>query len=228
MNPAGETFGYYGRVWASEDIHRVKPFILQVLLILAAPAWLCATIHMALGRVIRVLDAGRYSLIGVSWLTKICVLIDFLVFFTQVAGAVIQSSGDRVAMAAGNKAILGGLVFQLFAFCFFILITWRVHSRLSREPTDISLTLNWQKYMHAINIASIAIFVRSLVRAVEYAQAGNSAIAQHEAFIYIFDALLMWFAMVVTLLFHPGQLIKTAMRRMEGIYSGREMQSCDD
>lgn len=208
-------------------MHKVKPFILQVLLILAAPAWLCATIYMTLGRIIRILDAGKYSMIRITWLTKIYVLIDIIVFFTQIGGAGIQASGDPQAMAAGNKAILGGLIFQLFAFCFFILITWRVHMRLNREPTEISRSLNWKKYMHAVYATSVAIFVRSLVRAIEYAAGSGSVVAQHEAFIYIFDAFLMWFVMMVMLIVHPGQLIKTAMRRMEGIYSGNEMRGND-
>lgn len=38
----------------------------------------------------------------------------------------------------------------------------------------------------------------------------------------------MWFVMMVMLIVHPGRLIKTAMRRMEGIYSGKEMRSNDN
>jgi hypothetical protein len=47
----------------------LSPYIMQSLLILLGPALLAASIYMVLGRLIRMLDAGKYGLIRTNWMT---------------------------------------------------------------------------------------------------------------------------------------------------------------
>lgn len=60
--------------------------------------------------------------------------------------------------------------------------------------------------MLSLYLVSILIFVRSIVRVVEYAQGYDGFIMTHEAFLYIFDALVMWIAMVVMNWIHPSEV----------------------
>lgn len=198
---------------------------MQMLLILLAPVFLSATIYMTLGRIIRSLDEDQHSMIRVRRLTKLYVLLDILIFCSQLGGAGVQITGDANIMAIGMKAIMGGLIFQCIALAFYIALAACVHLRLNREPTGLSHTLEWRKYMWAIYLSGAAILVRSLVRVVEYGEGAYGAVSTHEAFLYVFDAFLIWFLMVCVLVVHPGQLIKTAMRRIAGIYAGGERDS---
>lgn len=60
--------------------------------------------------------------------------------------------------------------------------------------------------MYALYAVSIAIFVRSIVRVVEFLQGYSGFIITHEAFLYVFDAVVMWGAMVTMNWIHPGQV----------------------
>jgi hypothetical protein len=80
----------------------LPPYIIQALLILVAPALFAATIYMALGRIVTLVDGEEYTLIRHRWLTKIFVCGDVLSFMVQSAGkcqpsAVTQSLNGKKA-----------------------------------------------------------------------------------------------------------------------------------
>jgi len=60
--------------------------------------------------------------------------------------------------------------------------------------------------MISLYLVSMLIFVRSIVRVVEYAQGNDGFIMVHEVFLYIFDSLVMWIAMVVMNWIHPSEV----------------------
>jgi hypothetical protein len=65
---------------------------MQLLLLLLAPALYAASIYMILGRLIRLLDAEKYSIIRTRWLTKLFVLGDVVSFAVQGIGASLKYS----------------------------------------------------------------------------------------------------------------------------------------
>ncbi|KAG9191013.1 hypothetical protein G6011_09101 [Alternaria panax] len=71
-----EAVGYYGRAWFSSDIRNGSPYLIQLMLILAAAPLLAATTYMTLGRLIRALDATHHAVLKPRWTTKIHVIID--------------------------------------------------------------------------------------------------------------------------------------------------------
>ena len=62
--------------------------------------------------------------------------------------------------------------------------------------------------MAGLYIVSILIFVRSIVRCVEYIEGFVGYIITHEAFLYCFDATAMFFAVVTMNWAHPGEVAK--------------------
>ena len=50
--------------------------------------------------------------------------------------------------------------------------------------------------MWSLYVVSILIFIRSIVRMAEYGQGYSGYIISHEWYLFVFDALLMWIAMV--------------------------------
>jgi RTA1 like protein len=60
--------------------------MMQILLLLVAPALFAASIYMALGRIISLVDGEDRSIIKRRWLTKIFVAGDVLSFVLQGAG----------------------------------------------------------------------------------------------------------------------------------------------
>ncbi|KAM0231847.1 hypothetical protein ACHAP5_010919 [Fusarium lateritium] len=86
---AVEAIGYAARaVNAGEDFGQWTqgPYIIQALLLLLGPPFFAASIYMVLGRLIRLLQADRYSVIRLKWLTK-------LFLFGDIASILVQAMG---------------------------------------------------------------------------------------------------------------------------------------
>lgn len=242
LTPVGETFGYYGRTKSHNDVTKTGPWMLQNIMILGAPTFLAATTYMTLARVTIALGAEEYSLISPRWLTKIYVCIDILCFFSQFAGAGVQASGNQQVISIGNKVILGGLIFQLVAFGFFLLMAWRISVRFGQSQKNYTNSRyqghGWRKYFWALYVVSVLFIVRNLVRAIEYAQIASSGggfsfasrnsdgsltyeterkpkIGDNEIYLYLFDGAMMLSVAVTFLAIHPGRFIKRA-RTMNG------------
>ena len=189
------------------------------MLIMCAPPFIAATIYMFLGRLMRSLNAEHHSSMRPKWLTPIFVTNDIICFLTQIAGAGVQVTGDPQVMSIGVKATLAGLIFSLVVFCFFVLIAAVFHRRCSRDPTALMVQnpqLPWKRYMWALYVACFAVMLRNLVRLIQFGSNKESPLNTKEAFIYVFDAFLMFLAMVAVLVYHPGLLIKKARHAQKG------------
>jgi hypothetical protein len=160
------------------------------MLILAAAPLLAATIYMTLGRLIRALDATHHAVLNPRWTTKIYVVI-------------------------------AGLGTQLVAFAFFILMAVVFHRRLNNKPTSTSLRthVRWQRYMWALYSVSVLVVVRSIFRLAEFVEGPESKVYQTEAYLYVFDAALMFGVVVIMTVLHPGVLLR-AVRKAEMIPLG--------
>ena len=66
------------------------PFVVQGSLILIAPALFAATIYMTLGRVIKLTDGNKHSIVGSSALTKFFVTGDIFCIVLQASGAHVK------------------------------------------------------------------------------------------------------------------------------------------
>ncbi|GKZ22318.1 hypothetical protein AbraIFM66951_007951 [Aspergillus brasiliensis] len=213
-----ETFGYYGRAWSHQGRTLIGPWALQEMLILCAPPFIAATVYMILGRMMIAFAAEQHSLIRPKRLTKIFVLNDIICFLTQIIGAGVQVTGDEQLMRTGIKAVLAGLIFSLVVFLLFVWVAVVFHIRLSREPTWVVnedpwlMNGGWKRYMWAMYVACGALMVRNLVRTIQFGAGDGSVLNTKEVYIYVFDAALMFVAMAVLAVWHPGMLIKKARR----------------
>lgn len=223
--PIVEAGGYYGRVWSSNDPENFKAFILQLLLILAAPPIISATIYMALGRIIKALDAAEHAIVGPRWTTTLFMMGDIVAFCSQLAGAGMQATTSDGVRKTGGTVVLVGLFFHLALFSFFIINIIVFHMRNARSPSLLSdhpRVPNWRLRMYALYLASVFVQVRNIVRIAEYIQGPDGFVMSHEVFIYLFDAVLMWLAMSVFLVIHPGKLVKRARRVAKSLSTGGE------
>ncbi|KAI9925070.1 hypothetical protein MW887_006478 [Aspergillus wentii] len=207
-----EAFGYTSRYFSAKQTPNwtTPPYIGQSLLLLLAPSLFSASIYMILGRIIRLLRGDSRSLIRPSWLTKIFVTGDVLSFFIQSGGGgmlATAKSEDKVNL--GNNVIIGGLIVQILFFGFFIIVSVVFHRRMNSSPTQASLTMDipWTRYMGVLYAVSVLIMVRSVYRVIEYVQGTTGYFQSHEAFLYIFDAVLMFVCCVVFNIFHPSRII---------------------
>lgn len=177
---------------------------------------------MSLGRIITALNAQRYSVISIRWMTKLFVLVDIGCIASQFAGSILPASGDPQAIKNARIILIAGLITQLVALALFIFTCWHAFRRIRRNsprPLVADPFIKWQWHFFAIEFVTVLMIVRSVVRSIEYLQGDGGFIISHEAFIYVFDALPMFVVMVIFGVIHPGRLVRV-MRRQKGYGEG--------
>jgi RTA1 like protein len=131
-------------------------------------------------------------------------------------GGGIMASGTLSAVNNGAHIVVGGLVVQILFFGFFIVTATVFHTRLMKLPTGQSISLGlWRKHVKALYAASCLIMIRSVFRVVEYAMGNDGYLMRHEAFLYVFDGVLMLSVMVLYNFIHPDEL-KRALDGSQG------------
>ena len=153
-------------------------FITQYLGILLAPIFFAAAVYMFLGRLIGVTNGQSYSIIRVTWLTKIFVGGDILCFLIQLVGGSLQAMADTPdENKRGQNIILGGLILQLVIFFFFMVAGIIFHKRIRAKPTAKSMVIDlpWEKLMWQLYAVSLLITFRNIFRMAEYAMGSELA-----------------------------------------------------
>jgi len=77
---------------------------------------------------------------------------------------------------------------------------------MHKSPTPRSIDIQWQKHMMALYTTSFFILVRSIFRLIEFSSGFDGPILHHEVYIYIFDAVLMLFVMLIMNWIHPSEI----------------------
>jgi hypothetical protein len=117
----------------------------------------------------------------------------------------VSNSNDP---STGEHIIIGGLFVQIIFFGLFTITAVVFQARITKTPTTRSIELKglWNRHMTALYVASILILVRSVIRVVEYLQGYDGYLMKHEAFIYVFDALLMFITVLFLQYEHPSEI----------------------
>ncbi|KXH36166.1 RTM1 protein [Colletotrichum nymphaeae SA-01] len=183
------------------------PYIIQNVLLLIAPALMAASIYMILGRIIMLTDGESHALIKRRFLTKVFVSGDSAITNARGTGGGMMASGASM-MDLGEKVIIVGLFIQLAVFGFFIVVAALFHRRMLLVPTAKSHQpeIRWRYYLLTLYVTSVLIWVRSVFRVIEYLEGNKGHLMTNEAYVYVFDATLMFLVMVWMNWFHPSEI----------------------
>ncbi|RAH70018.1 RTA1 domain-containing protein [Aspergillus aculeatinus CBS 121060] len=206
-----EVIGCAARAWAHFESGSIMPCSIQNVFLLLGPVLFAASVYMVLGRIIRSTGAEHHSLIPMRWLTRTFVMGDVVSFLVQGGAAGLMASGSNAQL--GQDIVVAGLLIQVFMFAFFIITAMVFQIRLRRHPTPGARDprLHWRDHLHLLYGVSLLIMIRSLFRVAEFTMGSTGYPLTHEWTLYIFDALLMWLAMVAWLIWYPGLLSKPDM-----------------
>lgn len=127
----------------------------------------------------------------------------------------------------GQHIVVGGLVVQIIFFGLFIAVAATFHTRIAKQPAVIATDVPWKRHICILYAASALILIRSLFRVAEYQQGNEGYLLGHEVFLYIFDALLMFFVVILFNVIHPGE-INTALRSRGAAKNSSELSSMGD
>lgn len=205
----GEIFGHYGRAWAASLPNSPKPFMLQLMLILVAPVFLTATVYVTLGKL-------RQAMFGTPKRrcssTAFFVMTDVVAFCTQIGGSLVQVTGNLKIMKIGDRVVLGGLSFQLVAMLIYLYIVFRFYQEAARRVFGE----RWRRQVLMLAVCVVCIWVRNLVRMIEFAQGFYGFISQNEAMLYIFDSSPMFIVLGIFAVLHPGLFVRNYSGEVKG------------
>ncbi|VUC35075.1 unnamed protein product [Clonostachys rosea] len=206
-----EVIGYIGRAAAYNATGQLIPYILQSIFLLLGPILFAATLYMTLSRIIRVVDGAQFSLIRLSWLTKVFVFGDVFSFLIQSSGAGLRvqaSSGSSNSNPnMGTNIIVGGLIFQIVIFSLYIAagivfnVRFKNHSASARASH-----IPWQENLIMLYVTSAFVMIRNIFRVAEYAMGSSGYLLGIEWGVYVFDASLMTLTMAWFFWRYPSSL----------------------
>jgi len=106
----------------------------------------------------------------------------------------------------GTYLVLAGLFIQVVFFGIFLVTSITFQLRLRSHPTPRSESLPWKKHIYALYTISALIFLRCLVRVIEYLQGYGGEIMRAEGFLYGFDSVPMILVMITWNCLHPSEV----------------------
>ncbi|KAH7029610.1 RTA1 like protein-domain-containing protein [Microdochium trichocladiopsis] len=178
-----ETAAYYFRTESHDDVRKTLPFLLQNLLLLAAPP---RRKHIYL-----------------------FILVDTVCFVIQVAGAIMSGSEQADEAQRGRMLIIVGLVLQIVAFGLFAAWTAVFHRRMA-SATDTGAgqpgIRHWQRYVYGLYAISLLFVVRNTTRLIEYNEGPGGEMLSSEVYLYALEGTTMLLIVAVFVAVHPGRL----------------------
>ena len=121
-------------------------------------------------------------------------------------------------MNLGEDVIIAGLFIQILSFGFFIVVSINFHRRMLTTPmhTLVGSQIPWTRYMKVLYVASSLILTRSIYRVAEYIQGNSGFLQSTEAYVYVFDATLMFVCCLLFNCFHPSEILSKSLPTKEG------------
>ncbi|PVH68551.1 RTA1 like protein [Cadophora sp. DSE1049] len=201
------TLGYVARYFSTKSTSSLGPYIIQSLFIILPPSLYAATIYMTYGRIAIFVNNPQASLMRPTRVTKIFVVGDVIAFFMQAGGGGMMAQASMTDL--GQKIMVIGLFVQLTFFGFFLIISlifWKRTRSLSARFTPRYGKDSWQSLLLLLLAAAAIIIIRCVFRIIEFGQGHDGYLANHEAFMYLFDALPMLGVQIMFHVIHAGDV----------------------
>ncbi|KAI9828207.1 MAG: hypothetical protein M1819_004600 [Sarea resinae] len=213
-----EILGYIGRLMSHHNPFSQNGFLMQIVCLTIAPAFMAASIYLTLSRIIRVFGPGN-SRLSPSLYPKIFIPCDFFSLVLQAIGGGMASgaSHSNKSPASGDHVMVAGLAFQVFTLLLFMLLATdfavRTLSRMRRlgadgalDPTHARLRASYKfrGFLVALTLATVCIFVRSVYRVAELSEGWEGALIKNQKLFIGFEGAIVGVAVLVLNVFHPA------------------------
>lgn len=198
------TLGYIFRLISARNPDSLVPYICQSTLIILPPSLYAATIYMTYGRIVMFVGQPRLSVVEPRKVTKIFVLGDSSAFLLQLSGGGMQTINSMRNL--GEKILIVGLIVQLIFFGFFLYVSVTFQHRLRRAGLNL-IGGPWRRLLHILFLVSALVIGRCVFRIIENVDGTDGYVYSHEFYMYIFDAIPMFFVQAIFHFFHPGKIL---------------------
>lgn len=213
-----EVCGYAGRIGQSINPFDGNTFMLYLITITIAPAFICAGIYLTLARIVVVYSSidpvkriARFNP-RVYAVTFVC--CDIICLLIQIIGGLmaVANTIDSPGYLSGVNLMIGGISLQVVSLFVFMLcaldLWWHIYrtpaGRFNTSFSDLRRSFRFRGFLWAVSIAVITIVIRSTFRIAELSGGFNGPLFNQQVTFMILEGMMMSICVIGLVLFHPG------------------------
>ncbi|RFU32420.1 hypothetical protein B7463_g3943, partial [Scytalidium lignicola] len=233
-----EVLGYVGRIMSWHDQWNENGFLMQIVCLTIAPAFLAGGIYLCLRRIVYAFGPENSRIKPESY-TRIFIPCDLASLLLQAAGGGIASaaSHQNTNPVVGNDIMIVGLSVQVFTLLIFIILcldfarrTYMRYKTLGdaafdQNPAFAKLREGWRfkAFLIALALATICIFWRSVYRVAELSEGWTGSLIRKQWLFLGFEGVMVIVACLSLNVFNPALTFKEGMAGLGGIGSKKKM-----
>ncbi|KAI5120896.1 hypothetical protein M0805_002996 [Coniferiporia weirii] len=215
-----EVFGWLGRLLSSFAPADLTAYTIQIVATVIAPTPLLASNFMILGMLIRHLGE-QYSRLSPKLYSIIFTSSDIVALLIQAFGGAkashaVANGGDP---EPGGHIMLIGIVIQMIAITFYILLAAefftrlylqrpvRLRSYLTVDPSKKILHRKMKLMIFGLGFSTVCIFIRTVYRTIELVNGFTGRIIRTQIYFNVLDGAMIVLASYTLNFLHPGYLL---------------------
>ncbi|KAF2469265.1 putative RTA1 domain protein [Lindgomyces ingoldianus] len=225
-----EVIGYVGRIGSHKNPFAENPFLIQIVCLTIAPAFLAAGIYLCLSRIVLTFGPQNSRIKPMSY-PRIFIPCDLASLMLQAAGGGIASAASHSDRdpTTGNNIMIAGLSIQVGTLAIFIALALDFSIRTTRrtrglgaenalDPTHARLRQSWafKGFLIALSFATLCIFTRSVYRVAELSEGWNGHLIKTQKYFIGLEGAIVGAAVLALNAFHPGLCFREGYQRGGG------------
>lgn len=231
-----EILGYAGRLMSWKNQWSENGFLMQIVCLTIAPAFMAGGIYLCLRRIVYAFGKEN-SRIKPEMYTRIFIPCDLLSLLLQAAGGGIASAKSHAHEdpKLGNDIMIAGLATQVATLFVFMLLCadFAISTRrrfkslgaaaFDQNPHFVKLRSDWKfkGFLAALALATICIFWRSVYRVAELAEGWTGDLIKKQNLFIAFEGIMVIVAVLALNIFHPALCFKEGVQGEGGLGAGR-------
>jgi len=233
-----EVIGYAGRIQSWQDQWAQTGFLMQIVCLTIAPAFMAGGIYLCLRRIVYAFGPENSRITPEAY-TRIFIPCDLLSLLLQAAGGGIASSASHQNKSpdTGDNIMVAGLAFQVLTLLIFMVLcvdfALRTHKRFKsmgeaafdQSPVYVKLREGWKfkGFLAALALATICIFWRSVYRVAELAEGWTGHLIRQQWLFVGFEGVMVIVACFALNIFNPAFTFSEAMTGLGGLGSKKKL-----
>ncbi|ESZ94164.1 putative Sphingoid long-chain base transporter RSB1 [Sclerotinia borealis F-4128] len=238
-----EVIGYIGRIMSWQNQWKQNGFLMQIVCLTIAPAFMAGGIYLCLRRIVYAFGPEN-SRISPEAYTRIFIPCDLISLLLQAAGGGLASaaSHSNESPDIGDNIMVAGLAFQVLTLFIFMVLcvdfALRTRSRyrslgsaaFDQNPAFITLRSSraFKGFIAALALATICIFWRSVYRVAELAEGWTGHLIRQQNLFIGFEGVMVIVACFALNLFNPAITFKEAMTGLGGLGTKKKMKKQEE
>ncbi|KUL87018.1 hypothetical protein ZTR_05693 [Talaromyces verruculosus] len=206
-----EIIGYAGRIMINQNPFDKTNFLIYLVCLTIAPAFLSACIYLCLARIV-VVYGENLSRFRPRFYTIVFCTCDFISLLLQaIGGAIASIATDYSTTQLGIHIMIGGLSFQVFSLVLFIVLCGDFAARVWRSPfqwdttrKDVFESAIFTYFLGGLSLATLTITIRSCFRVAELSGGFHGSLANNQATFMVLEGAMIGLASLCLTALHPG------------------------